>query len=214
MKLRWWSEDYVRVVKWNEVNVMEKYECNNSCQYAYKCCYGLVYSWLKFSLIVIFIKCICIVFIVCNVSLNVWAVLCAVLCCAVLFYAMLSACCIKSLLHGKTPFAVKINNNNNTYYWAEGDWRNNQYKRECTNTHKLPSDSDRVTDEQYPNSFYGMNPKYPWTERGERTPWSEFASELYHRATAACRRSDCQLLRVEGAKWAAWRIPTAVFSVF
>jgi hypothetical protein len=34
------------------------------------------------------------------------------------------------------------------------------------------------------------------------------------RATVACRRSDCQRLRIEGAMWSAWRIPTAVFSVF
>jgi hypothetical protein len=34
------------------------------------------------------------------------------------------------------------------------------------------------------------------------------------RATAACRRSDCQLLRIEGATWSAWRTPMAVFSVF
>jgi hypothetical protein len=34
------------------------------------------------------------------------------------------------------------------------------------------------------------------------------------RATAACQRSDCQLLRIESATWSAWRIPTAVFSVF
>jgi hypothetical protein len=34
------------------------------------------------------------------------------------------------------------------------------------------------------------------------------------RATAACRWSDCQLLRIEGVTWSAWRIPTAVFSVF
>jgi hypothetical protein len=34
------------------------------------------------------------------------------------------------------------------------------------------------------------------------------------RATAACRRSNCQLLRIEGATWSAWWIPTAVFSVF
>jgi hypothetical protein len=62
------------------------------------------------------------------------------------------------------------------------------------------------------------------------------------RATAACRRSDCQLfadrgyhvvsvtdpselpplvgevianfLRIEGITWSAWRIPTAVFSIF
>jgi hypothetical protein len=33
-------------------------------------------------------------------------------------------------------------------------------------------------------------------------------------ATATCRRSDCQLLRIEGATWSAWRIPTDVFSVF
>jgi hypothetical protein len=35
-----------------------------------------------------------------------------------------------------------------------------------------------------------------------------------HRATAACRRSDCQLFRIKGATWSAWRIPTAVVSVF
>jgi hypothetical protein len=28
------------------------------------------------------------------------------------------------------------------------------------------------------------------------------------RATADCRRSDCQLLRIEDATWSAWRIPT------
>jgi hypothetical protein len=27
------------------------------------------------------------------------------------------------------------------------------------------------------------------------------------RETAACRRSDCQLLRIKGATWSAWRIP-------
>jgi hypothetical protein len=34
------------------------------------------------------------------------------------------------------------------------------------------------------------------------------------RATAACRRSQCQLLRIEGVMWSAQRIPTAVNSVF
>jgi hypothetical protein len=34
------------------------------------------------------------------------------------------------------------------------------------------------------------------------------------RATAACRRSWCQLLRIEGATWSAGQIPTAVFSDF
>jgi hypothetical protein len=33
------------------------------------------------------------------------------------------------------------------------------------------------------------------------------------RATAVCRRSDCQLLWIKGATWSAWRIPTAVFSI-
>jgi hypothetical protein len=35
-----------------------------------------------------------------------------------------------------------------------------------------------------------------------------------HCATAACRRSYFQLLRIEDATWSAWRIPTAVFSAF
>jgi hypothetical protein len=34
------------------------------------------------------------------------------------------------------------------------------------------------------------------------------------RATAACRRSDCQLVRIEGATWSVWRIPPAVFLGF
>jgi hypothetical protein len=33
-----------------------------------------------------------------------------------------------------------------------------------------------------------------------------------NRATATCRRSDCQLLRIKCATWSAWRIPTAVLS--
>jgi hypothetical protein len=33
-------------------------------------------------------------------------------------------------------------------------------------------------------------------------------------ATAACRRSYWQILRIEGATWSAWRIPTVVFSAF
>jgi hypothetical protein len=42
------------------------------------------------------------------------------------------------------------------------------------------------------------------------SPWVNYTD----RATTACRRSDCQLLRKKGATWSAWRIPTAVFSVF
>jgi hypothetical protein len=37
---------------------------------------------------------------------------------------------------------------------------------------------------------------------------------LSPRATAACRRSYCQVLLIESATSSAWRIPTAVFSVF
>jgi hypothetical protein len=46
--------------------------------------------------------------------------------------------------------------------------------------------------------LHGLSPRANYTDR----------------ASAACRRSDCQLLRIEGATWSAWRIPTAVFSVF
>jgi hypothetical protein len=45
--------------------------------------------------------------------------------------------------------------------------------------------------------LHGLSPRANYTDR----------------ATAACRRSDCQLLRIEGTTWSAWRIPTAVFSV-
>jgi hypothetical protein len=46
--------------------------------------------------------------------------------------------------------------------------------------------------------LHGLSPRANYTDR----------------ATAACRRSNCQLLRIKGATWSAWRIPTAVFSVF
>jgi hypothetical protein len=42
--------------------------------------------------------------------------------------------------------------------------------------------------------FCGLSPRVNYTDR----------------ATAACRRSDCELLRIQGATWSAWRIPTAV----
>jgi hypothetical protein len=35
------------------------------------------------------------------------------------------------------------------------------------------------------------------------SPWANYTD----RATAACRRSYCQLLKIEGATWSAWRIP-------
>jgi hypothetical protein len=46
--------------------------------------------------------------------------------------------------------------------------------------------------------LHGLSPRANYTDR----------------ATATCRRSDCQLLRIKGATWSAWRIPSAVFSVF
>jgi hypothetical protein len=45
--------------------------------------------------------------------------------------------------------------------------------------------------------LHGLSPQAIYTEQ----------------ATAACRRSDCQLVRMEGATWSAWRIPPAVFSI-
>jgi hypothetical protein len=46
--------------------------------------------------------------------------------------------------------------------------------------------------------LHGLSPRANYTDR----------------ATAACRRSDCQRFRIKGAIWSAWRITTAVFSIF
>jgi hypothetical protein len=46
--------------------------------------------------------------------------------------------------------------------------------------------------------LHGLSPRANYTDR----------------ATAACRRSDCQLVRIEGATWSAWRMPPGVFSIF
>jgi hypothetical protein len=46
--------------------------------------------------------------------------------------------------------------------------------------------------------LHGLSPRANYTDR----------------ATAACRRSDCQLLRIRGDTLSPWRIPTAVLSVF
>jgi hypothetical protein len=44
------------------------------------------------------------------------------------------------------------------------------------------------------------------------TKLRSFSPQAYYtyRATAACRRRQCQLLRIEGVAWSAQRIPTAV----
>jgi hypothetical protein len=64
--------------------------------------------------------------------------------------------------------------------------------------HWLPSSVDIKNSGATPKlKLHGLSPRANYTDR----------------ATAACRRSDCQLLRIEGATWSAWWIPTAVFSV-
>jgi hypothetical protein len=46
--------------------------------------------------------------------------------------------------------------------------------------------------------LHGLSPRANYTDR----------------ATAACRRSDCQLVRIEDATWSALRIPPAAFLGF
>jgi hypothetical protein len=46
--------------------------------------------------------------------------------------------------------------------------------------------------------LHGLSPRKNYTDR----------------AIAACRLSDCQLVRMEGATWSAWLIPPAVFYRF
>jgi hypothetical protein len=46
--------------------------------------------------------------------------------------------------------------------------------------------------------LHGLSPRANYTDR----------------ATAACRGSICQLVRIESATWSVWRTPPAVFSVF
>jgi hypothetical protein len=59
--------------------------------------------------------------------------------------------------------------------------------------------SSRLTPELWhKKKLHGLSPRANYTDR----------------ATVACRRSNCQLLRIEGATWSAWRIPPAVFSRF
>jgi hypothetical protein len=79
-------------------------------------------------------------------------------------------------------------------------------------------------------SFYVLLSSHPWFShlhnyRIRRTPLCNMnptpklhalspLANYTDRATASCWRSDCQLFRIEGATWSAWRIPTAVFWVF
>jgi hypothetical protein len=58
-----------------------------------------------------------------------------------------------------------------------------------------------------------QNVIYPLRSFGEETCWRKHLliikklRGLSPRATAACQRSQCQLLWIEGTKWSVWRIP-------
>jgi hypothetical protein len=47
---------------------------------------------------------------------------------------------------------------------------------------------------------YYLKYKYIFGQTNKQTPWSESASELYRPSD---RRSDCQLLWIEGVTWSA-----------
>jgi hypothetical protein len=70
--------------------------------------------------------------------------------------------------------------------------KNNKSKLNCTFL-VLSSAKCRVTrevpeeDRRSKNKLHGLSPRANYTDR----------------ATAACRRSDCQLLRIEGTTWSA-----------
>jgi hypothetical protein len=51
--------------------------------------------------------------------------------------------------------------------------------------------SHSQNDNKQKKKLHGLSPQANYTDQ----------------ATAACRRSDCQLLRIEGATWSAWQIP-------
>jgi hypothetical protein len=74
-------------------------------------------------------------------------------------------------------------------------------RRSCCRLHWLGSSSVRRfywIHIHMTNKLHGLSPRANYTDR----------------ATAACQRSDCQLSRMKGATWSAWRIPPVVFSVF
>jgi hypothetical protein len=52
------------------------------------------------------------------------------------------------------------------------------------------------------------------TTTKKQTPWSESASELYRPSNRRLSAKWLPTFAIKGATWSAWRIPTAVFSVF
>jgi hypothetical protein len=71
IKLWWGSDGYIGLLKRYEWKIILKLVCNSSRQYVFKYCYCLVYSGLKFVLIVIFVNIIFIILIVWGVPLIV-----------------------------------------------------------------------------------------------------------------------------------------------
>jgi hypothetical protein len=61
------------------------------------------------------------------------------------------------------------------------------------NTNEIKTEIEKQRHKK--NKLQGLSPRTNYTDR----------------ATAACRQSDCHLLRIEDATWSTWRIPTAVF---
>jgi hypothetical protein len=57
----------------------------------------------------------------------------------------------------------------------------------CLLTFSLKNLSSRVLSKNVKKKLHGLSPRANYTDR----------------ATAACRRSDCQLVRIEGATWSA-----------
>jgi hypothetical protein len=86
-------------------------------------------------------------------------------------------------------------------HWADRPFRGHQVKGASTAHPNMSAMAEHSVN-------LGQN------KNKKQTPWSESASELTDRATAACLRSDWQLLRIKGATSSAWRIPTAILSVF
>jgi hypothetical protein len=111
-----------------------------------------------------------------------------------LFYSVCS-------LHVSAPTGHQLKHNNNNYIFM---------KNQHTTAHPLFYNYSRLWCtsliiylsilQSYNGNLelHGLSPLVNYTDR----------------ATAACQRSDCQLLQIEDATSSGWQIPTAVFSVF
>jgi hypothetical protein len=82
--------------------------------------------------------------------------------------------------------------------WLLLSWRSGKWGRFLRLNHHPHFHLLQVIDTYLLYLLCGLSPQANYTDR----------------ATAACRRSYCQLLRIEGATWSAWQIPTTVFSDF